>query len=70
MASDFQRKGNNALGVLVLSLIVLLETVLADHRNPNPASPYVWAVLGLTALVSLVLLLHYRARARDCTRTS
>ena len=49
MPSPLQRRANNALGICVLSLIALMETVFADHKQPNPASPYVWAVLGATA---------------------
>jgi hypothetical protein len=38
-----------------------METFFADQKNPNPASPYVWSVLGLIAAVSLV----YYFRLRD-----
>jgi hypothetical protein len=31
-----------------------METEFADHENPNPATPCVWAVLGATAFGALV----------------
>jgi hypothetical protein len=62
MKNEWQRKGNNALGALIIILVLLLETLFADHKAPNPASPYVWSVLGLAAAVSLVLLIRYRRR--------
>ena len=41
-----RRRANNALGLGLVAAVILLETVFADNKNPNPASPYVWAVLG------------------------
>jgi hypothetical protein len=63
MTPNDQRKANNALGICLLSSIALLETIFADHKMPNPASPYVWAALGLTAGISLIV--HLRLRLRD-----
>lgn len=65
MPSKTQRKANNALGICILSLITLMETVFADHKQPNAASPFVWAVLGTTALASLLAYLRYRSLATD-----
>lgn len=65
MSPADRRKANNALGICLLSSIALLETVFADHKLPNRASPYVWAVLGLTAAVSLVVHLWLRLRSPD-----
>ena len=65
MPSPIQRRANNALGICVLSLIALMETVFADHKQPNPASPYVWAVLGATAIGSLVYWLRHRQRGES-----
>jgi hypothetical protein len=65
MLSPIQRRANNALGICVLSLIALMETVFADLKRPSAASPYVWAVLGTTAFVSLVYWLRHRNRAED-----
>lgn len=65
MPSRIQRRANNALGVCVLSLLALVETVLADHKNPNPASPYVWAVLGATAFGALLYWLCHRGHSGD-----
>ena len=61
MPSPNQRKANNGLGVCLLSAAAMMETFFADQKYPNPASPYVWSVLGLIAAVSLV----YYFRLRD-----
>jgi cytochrome bd-type quinol oxidase subunit 1 len=50
----YARKSKIALGFCLISLIFLLETSLADHRMPNPASPIVWTLLGITAAACLV----------------
>jgi hypothetical protein len=62
MKSEWQRKGNNALGSLIIILVLLLETFFADYKTPNPASPYVWSVLGAAAALALVLYIHYRLK--------
>lgn len=63
--STRRRRANNALGICILSLVALLETVFADRKMPNAASPYVWAVLGTTAGVSLLVYLRLRERRSD-----
>ena len=63
MSSANKRRANNALGILMLSLIFLFETVVADHKTPNPASPFVWSVLGLVAVASLIAYCWYRFKA-------
>jgi hypothetical protein len=60
--SERKRKANNALGVGVLSLLALMETVFAHRRSPSPASPYVWSVLAATAVASLFYWLRYRTK--------
>ncbi len=67
MKSEWRRKANNALGFLLISLVLLAETFFADHKAPNPASPYVWSVLGAAAALSLALYIRYRIKdaARD-----
>jgi protein-S-isoprenylcysteine O-methyltransferase Ste14 len=62
MQSDNRRKANNALGVFVVSLVFLLETSLAHHLRPSPASPYVWSVIVLVAVVSLALYIRFRRK--------
>ena len=62
MKSEWRRKANNTLGFLLISLVMLAETYFADHKAPNPASPYVWSVLGTAAGVSLVLYIRYRIK--------
>jgi hypothetical protein len=62
MQSEYRRKSNNALGVLVLSLMFLLESALAHHKNPSPASPYFWTAFSLAAGASFVLFCWFRMK--------
>jgi arginine exporter protein ArgO len=62
--TDTQRKSYYALGVVVLCVMFFLETFTANYARPNPASPYVWAVLGVTAAIALVQYFRYRSAAR------
>lgn len=68
MKSQYTRKANNALGICVMSLVFLLETILADHKMPNAASPYVWTVFSIAAILSLALHLRFKQLARRDSR--
>jgi RsiW-degrading membrane proteinase PrsW (M82 family) len=59
-----KRKASIALGVFVIALVFILETVIADHARPNPLSPVVWTALATLAAVSLAACLWFSARAR------
>ena len=65
MQSDYKRKANNALGVFILALIFLFETSVAHRARPSPASPFVWGILGLVAVVSLGLFFRFRQKDRQ-----
>jgi hypothetical protein len=64
MASNPRNKSRIALGIAFISINSMLETIMADHARPNPASPYVWAVLATAGAVALAAFFRYRAQAR------
>jgi hypothetical protein len=53
-----------ALGIGVITLVSLVETVNIDRITPNPASPVVWTVLGLIGAASLACAVWCRSKAR------
>jgi hypothetical protein len=61
--AECRRRSGLALGVCLIALVFLLETWVADRRMPNPASPFVWTLLGAVAAVSAALALWYRRKA-------
>lgn len=63
--SPQRRKASIALGICLISAVLLLETVFAHHRLPNAASPYIWAVLGGVAVAALACHLWFRLRPED-----
>ncbi len=65
MYTPRQRKANNALGVCLVALLFLMESSFAHHKNPSPASPYVWAVLIVVALLSFAYYLRNRGAGPD-----
>ncbi len=62
--NESARKAKLFLGFAVVLLVFLSETVVAHQRLPNPASPYVWGLLGLGALVCLALAARFHARSK------
>jgi len=64
MKRDLQRRSQIAFGVAVICGVFLLETRFAHSKMPSPASPYVWACLGLMAVLALGYGLWCRQRAR------
>ncbi len=63
--NESARKAKLFLGFAVVLLVFLSETVVAHQRRPNPASPYVWGLLGLGALVCLALSARFHARSKS-----
>jgi hypothetical protein len=61
--SEYKRKSQIAGGICLIALVFLLETYTADRRLPNPATPYVWAVLAVVAAIAAGLGLWFRSRA-------
>ena len=53
-----------ALGIGVINLVFLVETINVDRITPNPASPVVWTVLGLIGGGSTACALWCRSKAR------
>ena len=66
MNTDCQRKSRLSLGVAVVLLLFLSETVVAHQHMPSVASPYVWALLGGGSLVCLGLAAWFHGKSRSC----
>lgn len=49
-----QRQAAIALGIALIALLSLGETIMADRRLPNPLSPWVWTVLGSVAALGVL----------------
>lgn len=62
MYTPQQRNANNALGICGVALMFLLESSFAHHKSPSAASPYVWTVLALVAVVSFAYYLRHRGK--------
>ena len=62
---NYKRKSSIALGIVLISLISIMETWMADSRLPNPASPIVWSVLGATAAIAFGFFWWFRAKANQ-----
>lgn len=61
--SPNQDRAAIALGVAVVFGVMIFETSMAHRIKPNPASVYVWTVLGLGAAASLVAAWWFRRKA-------
>ena len=59
---DYDRHSKIALGVAVICGLFILETAQAHRVAPNPASPFVWAVLGGVGVGALLYALWCRRR--------
>lgn len=63
-AADLQRRSRLAWGLCAICLLFLLETWNADRHRPHPASPFIWAALGLVAVVAGATALWLGVQAR------
>lgn len=64
MSTARERRANNALGVCLICVVFMGESIVAHHVRPNAASPFVWVALGLIGAASLVYYLKHRARPK------
>lgn len=64
LRDQYARKAKLAFGFAIVLLLFLGETVVAHQMLPNPASPYVWALLGGGALACLGLAAWFRRASR------
>ncbi len=62
---DYKKKSSIALGIVLIALVSIMETWMADHRLPNPASPIVWSVLGAVAVVAFGFFCWFRTKANQ-----
>jgi lipopolysaccharide export LptBFGC system permease protein LptF len=62
-AAQYKRKSQLAGGICLIALVFLLETYTADRRLPNPASPFIWAMLVVVAAVAAALGLWFRSHS-------
>ena len=65
MNNAYRRKSQLAAGVALICVFFLIETFNADRITPNPASPYIWTVLGLVAAAASGLAVWFRYRANE-----
>ena len=63
MRTEPKHKAAIALGVALICVLFLVETAVAHHHHPSPASPFVWGALSLVAVGALVAWARYRAQA-------
>jgi hypothetical protein len=59
----YRRKSQLALGLCLICLLFLLETWNAHRVMPHPASPWIWAALGLGGAVAFAAGLWFRRQA-------
>jgi peptidoglycan/LPS O-acetylase OafA/YrhL len=67
-AKELKKRAQIAWGLALICLLFLLETWNADRLLPNKASPLIWTVLALAALVLAAAALWFGHRARRAFR--
>jgi hypothetical protein len=63
--SDLKRKANNAVGICIIAGVFTVEVSFMHSKMPNAATPWVLAVLGLTALGALVAACRWNLQAKE-----
>lgn len=61
---DHIRRSNNAAGICLIAALFVIETSVADHRDPRSETPYVLAVLVLVAVAALLASVWLRRAGR------
>lgn len=69
MASDLQRKANNAIGICIIAGVFTVEVSFMHSKMPNAATPWVLGVLGLTALGALLAACRWNLQAKAQANT-
>jgi drug/metabolite transporter (DMT)-like permease len=61
---DLQRSAALAWGIGLVAMVFLLETAVAHRSHPSPASPWIWAMLGVTATAAFARGAWLSAKAK------
>jgi hypothetical protein len=59
----YKRKSALAFGIATICILFILETQSAHRIQPHPASPFIWAALGLVAAGGIGCGLWWRRKA-------
>lgn len=62
MISDLKHKANNAIGIFLVAAVLGFKVFVYDRVAPNPATPYILALLLSIAAASLFF--HFRLRMK------
>jgi hypothetical protein len=62
---ELKRQSQIAWGIAVICGFFLLETWNVDQQMPNPATPFIWALLGAIAAGAVAMALWFGHRSRQ-----
>ena len=62
--NEHARKARLCLGMALVLLLLLSETVVAHQRLPSPWSPWVWSGLGVGVALCLGLAAWFHRRSK------
>jgi len=65
--NEHARKARLCLGMALVLLLLLSETVVAHQRLPSPWSPWVWGGLGVGVALCLGLAAWFHRRSKKPT---
>lgn len=63
VARAYRQRSQIAAGVALIALVALAETWNVDRIMPNPASPFVWSVLGTVGVAASIYAAWCRRKA-------